>query len=74
MFERNQTIVPGKLFDELGNKDGAPEAIDELKSSVIVAYEHALELGISPSAAIGAVLDLLSLEFQRYAGVYHADE
>ena len=73
MFARNQRIVPAALFEGFKKKDNTPEAIDEFRSALIIAYEQAIEDGISPNAALAAALDWLSLELKRCAGVDHAD-
>lgn len=41
------------------------DTFDEFRSALIVAYEHALEQGISPSAALAAILDMAASEMQR---------
>jgi hypothetical protein len=47
-------------------KDEAPSgADDELESALIVAYEDALESGVSPPDALAAALDWISNELGR---------
>ncbi|MGO9483354.1 MAG: hypothetical protein ACLPX9_02045 [Rhodomicrobium sp.] len=41
------------------------DPLDEFQSALIVAYEHALEQGISSSAALAVILDMASSEMQR---------
>jgi hypothetical protein len=46
--------------------DGATTpAADTFKSVLIIAYEQAIEEGISPGAAIGIALDWISVELKR---------
>jgi hypothetical protein len=42
------------------------DPLEEFQSALIRAYEHALEQGISPSNAVAAMLELTSLEIQRW--------
>jgi hypothetical protein len=60
MLEHGELAVPQTLYE-----DDSAEAADSFKSVLIIAYEQALEEGISPSAAIGIVLDWVSLELKR---------
>ena len=41
------------------------DTLDDFRSALIVAYEHALEQGISPRAALAAILDMAASEMQR---------
>jgi hypothetical protein len=65
MFGHNRRLVPPDLFVGFDGDVPSPEALDEFKSALIIAYEQALEDGISASAAIAAMLDLMSAEFKR---------
>ncbi len=65
MLGYNQRLAPLTLFDGLKKEDASLEAIDEFKSALIIAYEQALKGGLTPSAALAAMLDWLSLEFKR---------
>ena len=58
MHEHGQLSAP--LLD-----DASAGAADHFKSVLIIAYEQALEEGISPSAAIGIALDWLAIEMKR---------
>ena len=46
------------------NRD-RPDPLDELQSALILAYEHALEQGISPGTALAVILEVTSSEIQR---------
>ena len=59
-LEHGELTVPRTL-----SEDDSPEAADCFKSVLIIAYEQALEEGMSTSAAIGIVLDWVSLELKR---------
>jgi hypothetical protein len=67
MLGHNRQSVPLALFEDFKREDTADEAADDFKSALIVAYERALESGISPGHALGAMLDWVSLEVRRYA-------
>jgi hypothetical protein len=67
MLGHNRQPVPLALFEGFEREDFSPEAVDEFKSALIVAYEQALESGISPGHALGAMLDWVSMEVRRYA-------
>jgi hypothetical protein len=60
LFEYGELAVPLTL-----SEDSSPKAVDDFKSVLIIAYEQALEEGMSPGAAIGIVLDWVSLELRR---------
>lgn len=47
------------------NNHDPSEPLEELQSALILAYERALEQGISPIAAIAAIIDIASLEARR---------
>jgi len=57
------------LFGESKKETHPPEAIDDFKSILIIAYEQALEEGINPVAALTAVLEWASLEIRRCTGL-----
>jgi hypothetical protein len=65
MLGRNEQAVPAALFQGFKKGRCSPEAIDQFRSTLITAYEQALQKGVSPSCALGAMLDLASAEFQR---------
>jgi hypothetical protein len=46
------------------NRDLA-DPLEEFQSALILAYENALEQGISPSAALAVILELTSSEIRR---------
>ena len=59
--------IPAALFEGLEQETPPAEAIDELRSELIAAYEQALQKGVSASSAIEAMLNLVSEESQRFA-------
>jgi len=61
------------LLGDFEKENASPVMVDEFKSALIVAYEHALESGITPAFALGATLDWISAEFKRYAGLPYTD-
>jgi hypothetical protein len=65
MHEHGQLTAP--LLD--GSSAGAA---DTFRSVLIIAYEQALEEGVSPSAAIGIALDWISIELKRCVRPSHA--
>jgi len=65
MFGHNRQAIPLSFFEDLKQEDASPEATDVFKSALITAYERALESGLTPGAALAAVLDWISLEFKR---------
>lgn len=65
MLRRNERPVPAALFQGLKIGKCSPEAIDEFKSVLITAYEQVLQKGVSPSCALGAMLDVASMEVKR---------
>jgi hypothetical protein len=66
MFGHNQQALPARLFEDLKKEeDGWPEATDEFNSALIIAYEQALESGLTPSAALAVMVEWISLEFKR---------
>jgi hypothetical protein len=67
MLGHNRLPVPLDLFEGFEREDDSAEAADEFKSALIVAYEQALQSGISPGHALGTMLDWVSLEVRRYA-------
>ncbi len=66
MLGHNRHPVPQALFEGFEKENSPNEAIDEFKSALIVAYEQAIESGISPGLALAAMLDWVSLEVRRY--------
>ena len=65
MLGRNEQAVPAALFQGFKIGKCSPEAIDEFKSILITAYEQVLQKGVSPGCALGAMLDMASIEFKR---------
>ena len=59
--ERATTI----MSETCENNRDLAEPLEELQSALILAYEHALERGISPSTALAVILELTSSEIQR---------
>jgi hypothetical protein len=74
MFGHNQRLAPQSLFEGCKQECASPKAVDDFKSVLIIAYEQALEEGISPSTALAAVLDWVVIEFKRSAGLHHVEE
>jgi hypothetical protein len=66
-------LVAVALLGDIQNGNASTDVIDEFKSALISAYEQALESGISPANALGAMMDWACLEFKRYAGLPYAD-
>jgi hypothetical protein len=67
MLGHNRHPVPLALFEGFKKEDVADDVADDFKSALIIAYERALENGISPGFALGAMLDWISLELRRNA-------
>ena len=65
MFCHDKRLVFPDLFDDSQECDASKEALEEFRSAVIVAYEQALEEGISANAAFSAMLDLMAAELKR---------
>jgi hypothetical protein len=55
------------VFEKCENNGDLADPLEELQSALLIAYEHALERGISPNTAIAAILELTSAEMQRLA-------
>jgi hypothetical protein len=66
MFQDKTQLAPSALFDGFEQNDPAQEPVDSFRSELIIAYERALENGISPITALSAVLDWASQEIKRY--------
>jgi hypothetical protein len=62
---RDFFAIPEAIFEGLEQETPPVEAIDDLKSDLIAAYERALQKGVSPFCAIGSLLDLVAEETQR---------
>lgn len=67
MLGHNSQFVPQTLFEGFDKEDISAQAIDDFRSALIIAYEQALENGVSPGFALGAMLDWVSLEIRRSA-------
>jgi hypothetical protein len=65
MFGHDKRLIPQSFFEEFENNTPSSVALDEFKSTVIIAYERALDEGISSGAALAAMLDLMSVELKR---------
>jgi hypothetical protein len=65
MSSHDRRIVPSALFDECKRDETSTEALDEFKSALIVAYEQALEDGMSSGTALAAMIDVMSMEIKR---------
>jgi hypothetical protein len=59
--ERATTI----MLEMCENERDFADPIEEFQSALILAYETALEQGISPSDALAVILELASSEIQR---------
>jgi hypothetical protein len=66
MLGHNRHLVPQTLFEGFEKENTSTDAIDDFKSALIVAYEQALENGMSPGSALGTMLDWAALEVKRY--------
>jgi len=73
MLGHNRQPVPLALFEGFEKEHISAEAVDEFKSALIVAYEQALQSGIAPGYALGAMLDWVSLEVRRYTRLCRDD-
>ena len=66
MFGHDKRLVPQAFFEDFENiTPSSSAALDEFKSTVIIAYERALDEGISSAIALAAMLDLMSVELKR---------
>jgi hypothetical protein len=65
MSGRSQQLIPLALLEGLRKEGASSEAIDEFGSALIIAYEQALDSGLTPSAALAAMLDWVLSEFQK---------
>jgi hypothetical protein len=69
MLGHNRLRVPSSPFEGFSSGNTLSEASDEasekFKSALIVAYEEALEHGLTPGSALAAMLDLVSVELKR---------
>ncbi len=65
MFGHDKRLVPQAFFQDFEKSDPLSGALDEFKSAVIIAYERALEEGISSVIALAAMADLMSAELKR---------
>jgi hypothetical protein len=65
MEDKKQLIED--LLEEFKRKETPTleNALDTLKSDVLAAFEHVLEKGASPGAALTVMLDLVSQEIPR---------
>jgi hypothetical protein len=68
MFGHDKRLVPQAFFQDFENNDPLSGALDEFKSAVIIAFEQALEEGISSSLVLAAMADLMSVELKRCDG------
>ncbi len=65
MFCHDKRLASPDSFDRFQECDASSEALDEFKSAIIIAFEQALDDGISSSVAFSAVLDFLAAKFKR---------
>ncbi len=66
MLGHNRPPVSPALFENFERGEDCPEVLNEFKSLLIVAYERAIEDGISSGAALTAMLDLVAAELKRF--------
>jgi hypothetical protein len=67
MLARDHQHVALALLGAFHAEDTSAIPMDNFKSSLIVAYEQALENGLSPGSALWAMLDWVTAEFKRCA-------
>jgi hypothetical protein len=67
MFCNDRRLVSPASFEDLEADSASHAALDDFKSAVIVAYEQAIEDGISSSVILTAMLDLAAVELKRCA-------
>ena len=65
MIKQDRRLAPRALFDGFEHMEKTPGTADEFLSVVMIAYDQALEEGISPASALAAVLDWVSMELGR---------
>ena len=65
MLCHDKRLVYPNLFNDSKGYDGEPEALNKFKGVLIVAYEQALDDGLSSDAIFSAMLDLVSAELKR---------
>ena len=65
MFCNDRRLISTELFEDVEADGVSHAALDNFKSAVIVAYEQAIEDGISSSVALTAMLDLAAAELKR---------
>ena len=59
MLRPHLFVVPDALFEGLEQETPPAEAIDGFNSELAAAYERVLQKGVSPSSALGAMLEAL---------------
>ena len=69
MLAHNHQQVALALLGTFQVEETSAAQLDDFKSSLIVAYEQALDNGLSPGNALWAILDWVSAEFARCAQV-----
>jgi hypothetical protein len=67
MLKEKNRPLPLALFEDFEQDDAGPEPVDGFRTQLIVAYEHALEEGVNPIAALSVMLDWASQEMRRYS-------
>ena len=67
MLEYGKGAVSEIHFEGLAEEPGLTEALDEFESAVIIAYETALQNGLSQAAALAALLEMASRELSGLA-------
>ncbi len=65
MSTRQRGRITSIVWETCEKSRDLADPLDELQSAIIFAYEHALEQGISPGAALAVILELTSTEIQR---------
>lgn len=67
MLGHHHPKAPSSLFEGFSSGNASSDASEKFKSALIVAYEEALEHGVTPASALAAMLDLVSVELARTA-------
>jgi hypothetical protein len=65
MFGDDRQFASPALFEDCKRDEASSEALDQFKSALIVAYEQALEDGMSSGTALAAMIDVMSIELKR---------
>jgi hypothetical protein len=66
MSARQRGKATAIVLETCDNNRDLADPLEALQSALILAFEHALEKGISPSTALAVILDMASSETQRW--------